>query len=73
MGASWLVILGPYIADYSLATIKFYLQNEFITLQGDKFQLFAIAQFNHHKRFSAINAIQEMYKMYYFALDGSKV
>ncbi|GJW87714.1 ty3-gypsy retrotransposon protein [Tanacetum coccineum] len=35
LGAAWLATLGPYIVDYSSATIKFYLDGKFITLTAD--------------------------------------
>nr|GEY13453.1 Ty3/gypsy retrotransposon protein [Tanacetum cinerariifolium] len=35
LGAAWLATLGPHIADYSSATVKFYLDDKFITLTGD--------------------------------------
>lgn len=35
IGASWLATLGAHIADYSSASIKFYVDNAFMTLQGD--------------------------------------
>ncbi|GJZ40012.1 hypothetical protein Tco_0586575, partial [Tanacetum coccineum] len=34
LGAAWLATLGPYIVDYSSATIKFYLDEKFSTLKG---------------------------------------
>ncbi|GKA54178.1 hypothetical protein Tco_0753127, partial [Tanacetum coccineum] len=37
LGAAWLATLGPHIAGYSSATIKFYLDKKFITLTGDNF------------------------------------
>ncbi|GKD87797.1 hypothetical protein Tco_1358951 [Tanacetum coccineum] len=33
LGAAWLATLGPYIVNYSSATIKFYLDEKFITLK----------------------------------------
>ncbi|KAJ1430288.1 Aspartic peptidase domain superfamily [Sesbania bispinosa] len=39
LGAEWLATLGPYISDYSTLTVKFYLDNHFITLHGERPQL----------------------------------
>lgn len=36
MGASWLSTLGAHIADYSTASLKFYLNGSFVQLQGGK-------------------------------------
>ncbi|GJW86862.1 ty3-gypsy retrotransposon protein, partial [Tanacetum coccineum] len=32
LGTAWLATLGPHLADYSSATVKFYLDDKFITL-----------------------------------------
>lgn len=36
LGASWLAKLGSHAMNYHTRTIKFYHQQQFITLQGDK-------------------------------------
>lgn len=35
LGAPWLATLGPHIADYRAMSIKFHLDNTFITLHGE--------------------------------------
>jgi len=32
LGAPWLATLGPHVSYYSALTLKFYLEDEFITL-----------------------------------------
>lgn len=34
LGASWLKTLGPHIVDYDSFSIKFYVQDKFITLKA---------------------------------------
>ncbi|KAF7802266.1 Transposon Ty3-I Gag-Pol polyprotein [Senna tora] len=46
LGAQWLATLGPHIADYSTATIKFYCNGQFITLH-------ALTDFSHGVRCSS--------------------
>ncbi|GJU55661.1 ty3-gypsy retrotransposon protein [Tanacetum coccineum] len=69
LGAAWLATLGPHIADYSSATIKFYLDEKFITLTGDKSLSPSQAQFHHFKRLSATDAIAEAYTIHCFSMD----
>ncbi|GJX70825.1 transposon ty3-I gag-pol polyprotein [Tanacetum coccineum] len=69
LGAAWLATLGPHIADYSSATIKFYLDEKFITLTGDKSGSPSQAQFHHFKCLSAIDAIAEAYTIHCFSMD----
>ncbi|KAJ1407100.1 Aspartic peptidase domain superfamily [Sesbania bispinosa] len=63
LGAEWLATLGPYISDYSTLTVKFYLDNQFITLRGERPQLPTQAQLNHLRRMSNNNAIFEFFTM----------
>ncbi|GJW30936.1 transposon ty3-I gag-pol polyprotein [Tanacetum coccineum] len=71
LGAAWLATLGPHLADYSSATIKFYLDDKFITLTGDTSLLPAQAQFHHFKRLSATDAIAEAYTLHCFSMETS--
>lgn len=43
LGSSWLVTLGPHVADYASLTLKFFHQGNFITLQSASSQLLALA------------------------------
>lgn len=61
--ASWLATLGAHIADYSSASIKFYLDYAFVTLQGDTSYCPSVVQFHHLKRYYANHAIAELYTL----------
>ena len=50
LGATWLATLGPHVSDYSKLTLKFYKDNQFVTLHGDQPQLPSLAQFYHLRR-----------------------
>ena len=63
LGASWLATLGAHIADYSSTSIKFYLDDAFVTLQGDTSYCHSVAQFHHLKRYYANHAIAELYTL----------
>ncbi|WVY92276.1 hypothetical protein V8G54_037790 [Vigna mungo] len=65
LGASWLSTLGPHIADYNKLTIKFLLNNQFITLYGDYTQLPSQAHCHHLKRFHQTQAIVELYSLHF--------
>ncbi|GJW87713.1 ty3-gypsy retrotransposon protein [Tanacetum coccineum] len=69
LGAAWLATLGPHIADYSSATIKFYLDEKFITLTGEKSGSPSQAQFHHFKRLSATDTIPEAYTIHCLSMD----
>ncbi|GJY36047.1 ty3-gypsy retrotransposon protein, partial [Tanacetum coccineum] len=71
LGVAWLATLGPHLADYSSVTIKFYLDDKFITLTGDTSLSPAQAQFHHFKRLSATNAIAEAYTLHCFSMETS--
>ncbi|GKD81651.1 hypothetical protein Tco_1348490, partial [Tanacetum coccineum] len=64
-----LATLGPHIADYSSATIKFYLDEKFITLTGEKSGSPSQAQFHHFKRLSATDTIPEAYTIHCLSMD----
>lgn len=70
LGATWLATLGPHIADYSTSTIKFYLQDRFVTLVGEKRAQAQEAEFHHLKRIQATNSIQELYAIEWAAPNG---
>ncbi|KAF7833267.1 Ty3/gypsy retrotransposon protein [Senna tora] len=57
LGAQWLATLGPHIADYSTATIKFYCTGQFVTLHGESKPIANVAQFHHLKRLTNTDAI----------------
>jgi len=50
LGAAWLAIVGPHISNYSNLTLKFYLNNQSITLHGERSQLPSPAHFTHLRR-----------------------
>ncbi|KAF7838894.1 Ty3/gypsy retrotransposon protein [Senna tora] len=68
LGAQWLATLGPHIAYYSTATIKFYCAGQFITLHGEPKPIAKMAQFHHLRRLTNIDAIFE-----YFAIQPQYV
>nr|GEV63184.1 Ty3/gypsy retrotransposon protein [Tanacetum cinerariifolium]GEV63232.1 Ty3/gypsy retrotransposon protein [Tanacetum cinerariifolium] len=70
-GVAWLATLGPHLADYSSAIIKFYLDEKFITLTGDMSLSPTQAQFHHFKRLSATDAIAEAYTLHCFSMETS--
>jgi len=61
LGASWLATLGAHISDYSNLSLKFMLNDKFVTLRGEQTKLPAQAQFNHLRRMFHTKAIAEMY------------
>ena len=63
LGASWLATLGPHIADYQTSTIKFYVGDHFITLQGDQVTYPTYAQFHHLKHLSHTHTIVELFML----------
>lgn len=63
LGAPWLKILGPHIADYNALSIKFYVKDTFITLYGDKHKGPSPAQFHHIKRLHHTHSIEESFTL----------
>lgn len=61
LGASWLATLGPHVADYATAVIKFFHQNQFITLKGDQEMGSAEAQFHQLRRMNSTDTICECF------------
>lgn len=68
-GAAWLATIGPHVADYSTATMKLYLNGDFITLQGERSAKPVMAQYNHLKRLKSTDAIAELFMLKYFHLE----
>jgi len=65
LGAAWLATIGPHLSDYSSLTLKFYLDNQFITLHGQNQFLPKLAQFNH-MRMQHTHAIAEIFTLQFF-------
>ena len=63
LGAAWLAMLGFHIADYSDLTLKFLVDENFITLHGDKPKLPALVQYNHLRRMQRTHAISELFTL----------
>jgi len=63
LGTSWLATLGAHISDYSALQLKFYLDNQFITLQGKKTQLPHPAQFNQLRCLHHTHAIEQVFTL----------
>ncbi|GAU44596.1 hypothetical protein TSUD_187860 [Trifolium subterraneum] len=61
LDASWLATLGPHVADYASLTLKFFLKDKFVTLQGDPVSRPSQAQVHHLKRMANTNAIAECF------------
>nr|GEW00543.1 hypothetical protein [Tanacetum cinerariifolium] len=72
LGAAWLATLGPHLADYSFATVKFYLDVKFITLTGNMSLPPSQAHFHHFKCLSATDAIPEAYTIHCFSMDTTQ-
>lgn len=63
LGATWLATLGPHIADYRAGSIKFYAQDHFITLVGEKGPQAREAEYHHLKRISATHSIADLFTL----------
>lgn len=70
LGATWLATLGPHIVDYRAGSIKFYNQDHFVTLCGDKRAQAQEAEFNHLKRITATDSIAELFTVQWASNDG---
>jgi len=57
--AAWLATVGPHFFYYSKLTLKFYLNNQFITLHGEQSKLPRPAQFTHLRKMHNTHAIDE--------------
>jgi len=69
LGATWLAMIGAHISDYSKLTLKFYLGNQFVTLQGDQPYLPMPAQFHHLRRMHHTHAIEELFTLQFKQKD----
>ena len=65
LGASWLATLGAHISDYSTLSLKFMLDDKFVTLTGEQNKLPDQAQFHHLRRMIHTDAIAEMYSLHF--------
>ena len=65
LGATWLATLGPHVSDYSQLTLKFYKDNQFVTLRGDQPKLPGPAEFNQLRRMNHTHAIAEVFTLQY--------
>ncbi|KAF7807916.1 Transposon Ty3-I Gag-Pol polyprotein [Senna tora] len=70
LGARWLATLGPHVADYSTATIKFFLDGLFVTLKGDRQPQATVAEFHHLRRLHSTHAISEIYTLQPQSIDS---
>jgi len=71
LGAAWLAMLGFHIADYSDLTLKFLVDENFITLHGDKPKLPALVQYNHLRRMQRTHAISELFTLQFQQPNGA--
>lgn len=63
LGAPWLASLGPHVADYASAKLKFYLDGRFITLQGETNDKPAVAHLHHLRRLHHTDSISELFTL----------
>ena len=63
LGATWLATLGPHVSDYSQLTLKFYKDNQFVTLRGDHPKLLSPAQFNQLRRMNHTHVIAKVFTL----------
>lgn len=70
LSVAWLATIGPYLSDYSTLTLKFYLGNQFITLNGEKSSLPQPTYFNHMRRMHHMHAIAELFTLQFFHIDS---
>ncbi|KAI5441763.1 hypothetical protein KIW84_010996 [Lathyrus oleraceus] len=63
LGAPWLKTLGPHIADYNALSIKFYVDNTFVTLYGERHKSPSPAQYHHIKRLHHTDAIDASFTL----------
>ncbi|MCI24698.1 hypothetical protein A2U01_0045884, partial [Trifolium medium] len=64
LGATWLATLGPHVADYQALSIKFYDQDKFVTLQGEKSPSPQQAQLHHMRRLYQTDAIEACFSIH---------
>ena len=61
--------LGPHVSDYSQLTLKFYKDNQCVTLHGDQPKLPGPAEFNQLRRMNHTHAIAEVFTLQYKQQD----
>jgi len=64
LGVAWLAILGPHISDYSKLTLKFYLGNQFVTLNDEQHKLPTPTKFHHLSRRNHTTAISDVFTLH---------
>ncbi|XP_058746820.1 uncharacterized protein LOC131619773 [Vicia villosa] len=72
LGAPWLKTLGPHVSDYDALSIKFYLNNKFITLIGYSSKELGQAQFHHIRRLHHTHSIDASYTLQFHSLSEHK-
>ncbi|XP_050915075.1 uncharacterized protein LOC127130039 [Lathyrus oleraceus] len=70
LGAPWLATLGSHIADYRAMSIKFHLDNTFITLHGEQTRTPSQAHYHHIKRLSATKSIAECFSLHFISTQS---
>nr|KYP49955.1 hypothetical protein KK1_028266 [Cajanus cajan] len=65
LGASWLATLGAHISDYSNLSLKFMLDDKFVTLMGEQTKLPDQAQFHHLRIMFHTNSSAKMYSLHF--------
>ncbi|XP_054820707.1 uncharacterized protein LOC129319639 [Prosopis cineraria] len=70
IGSDWLATLGPHVADYSNATIKFLAHNNFVTLKGQKDARCEMTQLHQLHRIHMTKGISEVYLVQMMALES---
>ncbi|MCH94219.1 hypothetical protein A2U01_0015176, partial [Trifolium medium] len=68
LGAPWLKTLGPHIADYAVLSIKFYLNDKFITLRGDQLAEPGQSQFHHIRRLQHTHSIDSSFTLQFHSI-----
>ncbi|KAL0303885.1 UNVERIFIED_CONTAM: Retrovirus-related Pol polyprotein from transposon.6 [Sesamum radiatum] len=58
LGVQWLRTLGSFVSDFSIPSMQFYLNDEFITLSGDPSSTPQYASFSQLRRFITTNSVQ---------------
>nr|KYP48653.1 Transposon Ty3-I Gag-Pol polyprotein [Cajanus cajan] len=71
LGASWLKIIGPYIADYEALQLKFLHQGQFTTLQGDTKKLPIQAHLHSIRRMVHVDSIAKIFSLQVVESDTS--
>lgn len=72
LGSTWLATLGPHIVDYDFLCLKFYYQDQFITLRGDKPTQPLPSHFHHLRRMNNTKSIDEFFALQVLPHDNSQ-